>query len=203
MDWIAHNLQVIIAIAGAVAWWLTQRKRDESTGDSESSGKTFGDPELAERTRRIREEIQRKIDQRNRGLARRTAVPPPSAAPRPTDEEGLPGFPPLLRELMEAQAPVPPVIPAAPARADPGRAAAQRQAEILEQQATMAEQLRMAKEMKEAALRRRQFEQTVADRESAGVTALRGALEEDLRSPESLRRAFLLREVLGPPVALR
>jgi len=26
---------------------------------------------------------------------------------------------------------------------------------------------------------------------------------DDLRSPQALRRAFVLREVLGPPVALR
>jgi hypothetical protein len=31
----------------------------------------------------------------------------------------------------------------------------------------------------------------------------RGELMDDLRDPQALRRAFVLREVLGPPVALR
>lgn len=203
MDWISHNLQVIIAIAGAIAWWLTQRKHGESAGDSEPGEKSFSDPELAERTRRIREEIQRKIDQRNRGLGRGAGASPAPVQTLPAGEEGLPGLPPILRELIEMHAPEPPVIRPAPARPVPDRGAVERQAEILEQQAALAEQLRMAKEMKEAELRRLQFEQSVADQESSHVAALRGALDEDLRSPESLRRAFLLREVLGPPVGSR
>ncbi|HVZ65235.1 MAG TPA: hypothetical protein VG936_11735 [Lacunisphaera sp.] len=205
MDWISHNLQVIIAIAGAIAWWLTQRKRGDTTVDSEPAEKTFSDPELAERTRRIREEIQRKIDQRNRGMGQGAGAPaaPVRPLPLPAGEVGLPGLPPILRELIEVHAPEPPVIRTAPARPTQDRAVVERQAEILEQQAALAEQLRMAKEMKEAELRRLQFEQSVADHESSRVAALRGALDDDLRSPESLRRAFLLREVLGPPVALR
>lgn len=203
MNWLAHNLQVIIAIAGAIAWWLTQRKRGDSAGDSAPAEKTFSDPELAEQTRRIREEIRRKIEQRNRGAGRSAGAPPAPVQPLPPGAGGLPGLPPLLRELVEVQAPEPPVTVSAAPRADPGHAAVERQAEILEQQAALADQLRMAKEMKEAELRRLQFEQTVADHEGSRVAALRGALEEDLRSPESLRRAFLLREVLGPPVALR
>ncbi|PTX96616.1 hypothetical protein [Opitutus sp. ER46] len=42
-----------------------------------------------------------------------------------------------------------------------------------------------------------------AKREAEGRRAARGRLLEDLASPDALRRAIVLREVLGPPVSLR
>jgi hypothetical protein len=59
-----------------------------------------------------------------------------------------------------------------------------------------------------AAAQRRAAQLAVATKEEAGTggavrSLARGNLLADLREPESLRRAFVLREVLGPPVALR
>ena len=185
MDWVLNHLQVVIAIAGAVAYWLNQRrlaKADEKAPPPQE--KTFDDPELAERTRRIREEIQRKIEQRARAYTQ----------PQPPVVPAAPVPPPLVRaEVARPQ----PVTPRAAMRLE-----TQRNAEILEQQAALAEQLRQAVEMKAAALRRTQFE-TNLSRDETQAAAVHTGLREDLTNPDALRRAFVLREVLGPPVALR
>ncbi len=188
MDWVTQHLQLIIAAAGAIAWWLNQRKQGaEDTAESPGE-ETFQDPELAERTRRIREEIQRKIEHRRRGVA----LPPLLGQPEPAES------PPVTREVMLQ----PPLTPL-PSRAARAQLEAQRTAEILEQQASLAEQLRRVQEMNAAALRRRQFETEIASKEEAAAVAVRSALGDDLRNPAALQRAFILREVLGPPLGLR
>jgi hypothetical protein len=190
MRWALDHLQLIIAIAGSVAWWLNQRRLARKGGEEPPKETAFEDPELAERTRRIREEIQRKIEQRARGYA--------SEQPTlPRDQPAAPPPVPIVREVV-GRAPEPPPL----SRGTAARLETQRNAEILEQQAALVEQLRQAAEMKAAALRRTQFESHLSSSdEVAGVA--RSALTEDLRNPESLRRAFILREILGPPVALR
>jgi len=188
MDWVSDHLQLIIAIAGAVAWWLNQRRQGQAGTEESDPEKSFEDPELAERTRRIREEIQRKIEQRSHGL-------PPVSNPVPSES---PALPPVLREIV-VKAPVAPVL----SRSAKSHLEAQHTAEILEQQAALMEQLREAQALKAGALRRMQFETEVASKEEAAVAAVRSALGDDLRNAASLRRAFILREVLGPPVAMR
>lgn len=189
MKWVSEHLQLIIAIAGAVAWWLTQRKQSaEEVAPPPPEEKTFEDPELADRTRQIREEIQRRIEQRARGHAKE---PPPPARPEPAD------FPPVIRELFEESVP-PSVI-----RPSVTRFEAQRQAEILEEQATLAERLREAAAQKVAAQKRTVFEAATADHKAGRRTEARAMIMGDLRTPQALRRAFILREVLGPPVGLK
>ena len=188
MDWIRDHLQFIIAVAGAIAWWLNQRRTGQPEGEEAPPPEpTFEDPELAERTRRIREEIQRKIDQRAKGYA--TEQPK-----RPLAEPVAP--PPIMREVVVTQAP--PRL-----RTGMTRVETQRQAEILEQQATLAEQLREAELMKAAVLKRAKFEAATADHSATARTQARSTVLGDLRDPDALRRAFILREVLGPPMALR
>ena len=74
-------------------------------------------------------------------------------------------------------------------------------------QEELAEQMRMLEEAR--ALARRRAAEIAAARKAeseseAGVLATaRGTLLADLREPQSLRRALVLREVLGPPAALR
>jgi hypothetical protein len=65
------------------------------------------------------------------------------------------------------------------------------------------EQLRQAEEKQTVARGRTQFETVISSKEEAAKVAVRSALGDDLRDPAALRRAFVLREVLGPPVALR
>jgi hypothetical protein len=188
MDWVSDHLQLIIAVAGAVAWWLNQRRQVQAGSEEPDAEKSFEDPELAERTRRIREEIQRKIEQRSRGYPQSEGGSSPGPA----------ALPPIMVEVKRREPIAPPLSRAAQSHHD-----AQRAAEILEQQAALMEQLRQAQEMKAAALRRTQFETEVASKEEAAVAAVRSALGDDLRNAAALRRAFILREVLGPPVALR
>lgn len=186
MDWVLKHLQLIIAAAGAVAWWLNQRRQTQAADEPKPHPEVaFDDPELAERTRRIREEIQRKIEQRARAYTQQQ----PTAAER---EPVTP--PPIIREVVRRQVEPQPSLAA--------HLEAQRTAEILEQQATLAEKLRQAAEMKAAAMRRMQYENQVSSGDQAAVVA-RGALGDDLRNPDALRRAFILREIIGPPVALR
>jgi len=188
MDWVSQHLQLIIAVAGAIAWWLNQRKQGAEDSAESPEEPTFQDPELAERTRRIREEIQRKIEHRRRDVA----LAPPSTQSEPAE------LSPAMREVVLR----PPSTPL-PSRAARAHLEVQRTAEILEQQASLAEQLRQAQEMNAATLRRRQYETEVASKEEAAAVAVRSALGDDLRNPAALRRAFILREVLGPPLGVR
>ena len=196
MDWVFDNLQVIIAVAGAIAYWLTQRKKEQAGEPTDYDGDgqpdnlpreaQFEDPELAERTRKIREEIQRKIAERGRGYANEQPVRP----------QAEPAEPPVVREVVVTQN-----VPAR--RASTAHYEAQRQAEILEEQAALAEKLAEAQMMKAAAVKRAQYEAATADHSAEARALSRSTVLDDLREPAALRRAFILREVLGPPVALR
>lgn len=189
MDWVFDHLQFIIAAAGAIAWWLNQRRQGQAEGEETVAppDTTFDDPALAERTRKIREEIQRKIAERARGYANE----------QPTLPRDQQAEPPVVREVVVAQ--VPPVS----RRSSTAHLEAQRQAEILEEQATLAEKLREAEQMKAAVQKRVSYEAAIADHSGAARSLSRSTVLDDLRDPAALRRAFILREVLGPPVALR
>ncbi|MSU45543.1 MAG: hypothetical protein EXS42_00080 [Lacunisphaera sp.] len=191
MEWIFDHIQLLLVIAGSVAYWLNQRRQAQAGEGAPPQETIFEDPELAERTRKIREEIQRKIEQRARGYANEQPTLPSS------QQSAEP--PPIVREVVTRQQPAPAVL-----RRDASHLEAQRMAEILEQQAALTEQLRQAQKMKAAAARRIQFEtQISSDKGDIAAAVSRGALADDLRNPDALRRAFILREILGPPVALR
>jgi hypothetical protein len=200
LQWVLDNLFTVLIIAGVLAQMIQAVKGrkggDDDAGPTVEPPKEveFEDPELAERTRRIREDIRRKIAQRQSGGAPE-AEPEPELAPEPSayDEP-----PPVVREVaVDRPAPPPPVMVAS------SRFDAQRQAEVLEQQAAMMDQVRQLEEMKAAAQRRAAFEASTVSPAAAARTKARGALIDDLRDPVALRRAFVLREVLGPPVGLR
>lgn len=197
LQWVLDNLFTVLIIAGVVAQ-LIQAVKGKKGGDEEAGPTVeppkefeFEDPELAERTRRIREDIRRKIAQRQAGGAPE-AEPEPEFAPEPAayDEP-----PPVVREV--------PVERPAPAMVASSRMDAQRQAEILEQQAALMDQMRQLEETKAAALRRAAFEASTVSPAAVARTQARGALIDDLRNPAALRRAFVLREIIGPPVGLR
>ncbi len=197
IQWLLDN-PVMAVIIGGVLLQLFQaitKKKGADEAEPREPEQTkefeFEDPELAERTRKIREEIQRKIAQRQRGGAEPEMAPAPEPSAMDTDAP-----PPLIREVV-VSAPQPP-----PVRSG-SRLDTQRQAEILEQQAAWQEKLIEANRMKESASKRTEFEEATADHSEAKRVATRLTVIGELRSPEALRRAFILREVLGPPVALR
>ncbi len=195
MDWIFDNLQLIIVIGGAVAYWLNQRKREKEGQDADYDGD--GVPETrgpvapnadaleeAERTRRIQEEIRRKI------LERRGGTPPPVAVPEPAAE---------YREEPEwlEEGPRPRPAPVAPPPLEDA---------VLARQRALQEQLQALEERRTAArARTSSFPPPPPPLATAGGrrSSALPALVASLRDPAAVRRAILLREVLGPPVSLR
>ena len=92
MDWILENIWVLVAISAVIARLLMKRKE----GDAAQRGQParpkeseIEDPALAERTRKIREEILRKIAERRAQRAQppllQPLTPGPVAAERDPD----------------------------------------------------------------------------------------------------------------------
>lgn len=137
------------------------------------------DPDLAERTRRIQAEIRRKIAER-RGMP----VPPPEPEPQ--------------IEVVEPAVPPPFLV----VEGDPAEHAA-----ILERQRQLSDQMRALEGARVAEQRRAAHlmaAETAAARSAEGqLLRARDELLADVRDPAGLRRAIVLREVLGPPVGLR
>jgi len=192
MGWILEHLQLIIIVAGAVAYWLNQRRREKEGQDADYDGD--GNPEVrgpvapnadameeAERTRRIQEEIRRKILERRSG-----GVPVPAPVEEYSEVPGWQGEGPRPRTVV------------APPPLDES---------VLARQRALQEQLD-ALEVKRAATRARAVSRTFPSAppsiRSAGAKVVETRpLVLALRNPASLRQAIILREVLGPPVGLR
>jgi len=189
VDWILDHLQIVIAIAAAVAYWLNQARKGASGGEETDNTPTFPAPraeesEEAERARRIREEIRRKIAERARNVPTRSLEPAP---------------PPLFGD--DTMAPRPMAMPLAP---DPRPAPRNdwQAAAVLEQQRKLREQM----EALEQARRAESAAMAMPAMNLVPTTVPNPvglAMREDLKSKAGLRRAIILREVLGPPVALR
>jgi hypothetical protein len=203
MEWIQDNLQIIIAAAAAVAYWLNQRRQaqmgDGEEDRTESPQRDFNaDPEEAERTRRIQEEIRRKIAERAGGG--------PISVPLPAPEP-----PPLFRTETSAPRPVAAPLPqreftrqaeAAPLRPPPTFQASA--AAILERQQQIEEQMRELEAARKAAQRRAaSVAANTAVFAPAAASGRNSGLLADLHGARNLRRAIVLREILGPPVGLR
>jgi len=179
MDWILEHLQVLIVIAAAVFAILQKFKIVRTPGTKVPTAEE--DPEQVERTRRIQEEIRRRILER-RGTA-------PGAPSEPEAETApFPAPPPII----EAVRPVVLAPPAAPA---------EEQREWERQQAL----LQRLQELEAAQVARPLPESTVVAAAGVGMAApaANGRLIADLRNQAGLRRAVVLREILGPPVGLR
>ncbi len=204
MDWILEHLQILVAVGAAFAYWLNQRKQEKAEeGETRADNRgDFAPPahvdlEEAERTRRIQDEIRRKIAERASGGP--INVPPP--APEP---------PPIFQRDTMAPRPVASPLPQQREReferekrreeqphtfTAAENAALERQRELDEQMSALAEAKRVA-QRKAAAI-------AATEQAAAYASPARGDLLADLRGARNLRRAMVLREVLGPPVALR
>ena len=69
MRWVFENIQILFVIAGAIAVWLVKARRLQELR-KEAKAELGREPtadEIAERTRRIQEEIRRKIVERQGG----------------------------------------------------------------------------------------------------------------------------------------
>lgn len=189
MDWILDHLQIVIAIAAAVAYWLNQARKGAASGDEADEGSAFPAPGVddgaeAERARRIREEIRRKIAERARGM-------PPALEPAP---------PSLYREEPMAPPPmtVPTPMPSAPAPRDDWQMAM-----VLERQQKLREQMEALERARRLEAAQPAMPVMPAAPAIASSLPVGSSWRSDLKSKAGLRRAVVLREVLGPPVSLR
>lgn len=141
------------------------------------------DPEQAARTRRIQEEIRRKIAER-RGLVIPAEVAPAPEAPAAFAPPVMVGDHPLVEVAPDATT-----------------------AAIMERQERLAEQMRELEAARSLAQRKAADAAAAArseqESERGVVAGLNRGVLADLQDPANLRRAFVLREVLGPPVGLR
>lgn len=210
--WILENLGIVIF----VVIFITQILRGAARSKKAAAEHTATKDDAAEqrRIREVQEQIRRQIAAR-RGQAPAPAAPPPlrgESAPVPQPSPQTTQLPelfggPLGRMLEELQkrAQPPPAAPAPPAPR-PAMTEAHTLAEVSRQE-ELAEQMRVLEE--DRLLARRKAAHLAADQrelaESEGGlrTAARAQLNADLADPSSLRRALVLREVLGPPVAMR
>ncbi len=202
MTWIFDHFGLVVFVFVAFSFLRAMMRASRLSSEHKAQG---DETEEQKRVREIQERIRRKVAERRGGGAGNSPPPPVLAEARgllrPSPVPPLDPFGGPMRRLLvelERKAEAPPVASAAPT---PGEAA------ILERQRRLGEQLRALEEARVLA-QRRAAEVTAAatiEAESAmGVrTAAREALLADLSDPAGLRRAFLLREVLGAPVGLR
>ncbi len=211
MNWILEHLQIIIGVAAALAYWLNQRRGNAEQEEEEPKPRTVAEAEEAERTRRIQEEIRRKIAERRAGgpVELPPLVRPESEAPpqlerpfAPVDPFGGPGG--RVQRKLEEMA----------AQRERARVEAE-QSEAMERQRRLAEEMRaLENERREAQQRAEQLAAQRRAREAAeragrepsaplDPAVASASLHASLRTPAALRRAIVLREVLGPPVSLR
>src|SRR4051812_8043947 len=89
MDWILDHFQILIGVAGVVAYWINQLRKNADARSAEEGRQRNpldASEEDHERTRRIQEEIRRKIAER-----RAATVPVAPAQPvRPHAETPAP-----------------------------------------------------------------------------------------------------------------
>ena len=194
MRWLFDNLEIAAAIVAAVVYWLNQRKAasggtTDSPFDNEKG--TGADPDA---TRRLQEEIRRKIAERRAGGG------PPPIPEAAGEAAGRPVVVAMPQPKSRMPNPFEAILREAQGRFD--------KAELDRKRKLAAERERLEEAAREESRRRleevrrnRQAQTALAGRpvQRAG----RSALLENLRGSAALRRAVVEMEVLGPPIALR
>lgn len=204
MRWFLEHIQVVIAVAGIIAWWVNQRHREKEgqsadyDGDGTPERSPGDEPYDDDQARRVREDIRRKIAER-RGLAtpQPAAPEPPPLVQAPASREEAP--PPvfqdplqdMLKELQRRLAPA--MEPAAPPpEPEIDRAALERQREI------------EARYRELETRRARTLAQAEAIRiEQPSTRPVAASWLAELRDAKNVRHAIIARELLGPPAGLR
>ncbi len=199
LQWLVDNPQLLFIVGGAIAYWINERRKaKEGREMAEEADREPDEIEMEERTRRIQEEIRRKIAERQ--------GQPPAVEPSPYELERAPMPPPLPSappQLPEAR----PILVAE----EVGSGAAEIE-RVMEEQRRYAEQLdrlAAAERASQAAtpgavpLTMAVYQQSAEGR--AGMPTSRGGerILVGLHDREALRRAIVLREVLGAPKALQ
>lgn len=201
LDWIISKLPTIIFVTIVlvqIVRGIAKARREDPTPEPRHN-------ELEEARRN--EEIRRRIAERRAG---RTQPPPEPARAEPPvvaerDPTAIPELPEPLRrmitQLEKRREPVPTITPVSPpVLPDRSRAELERQQQLADEMKAL-EEARVAAKRRAAQLAAAQAE--AATSKGALRSAARGRVLEDLKDPVSLRRAIVLREVLGTPVGLR
>lgn len=208
LKWILQNLEIVAVVVlfvfQALRAMLKQRK---ATEERQAEPRDYDEER---RVREVQEQVRRQI------AARRGEQAAPPAPPvltrdvedmRPVPRTETTQMPepfggPLGRMLEElqrkAQQHAPPQLPPVLARSSTAE---------LERQQRIAEELKAAEESRLSARRRAAHLAAAREAESQSEPALRVAAHDrlltELRDVHSIRRAIVLREVLGTPVGMR
>lgn len=215
MEWILEKLPILIFVVVFIAQIVRGIMRSR---DVKPAPPPRGDSlDEIRRAQEVQAEIRRKIAERRSGPFREAAPeprgvePPVVARPAPPvvvqrDPTAIPDpFGGPIRRMLEelerrAQPPAPAPVPVAPP------VLVNRNAE-LERQEQLAEDVRVLDENRMLVERRARKAADAKVLEAGSMpalrTAARGRLLTDLQDRESLKRAFVLREVLGTPAGLR
>ncbi len=195
MDWIFDNLQILIAAGAGIAYWLNQRNEakeaEEQAREEEFVTDDYEAAEDEARARKIREEIRRKIAERSGGSGP-VVINEPVEVPPPLFERPFQETPPVADPYAHDEWREEPPVVVGPSA---------------EEQAVLERQKRLEERMKELAAQRTQTKNRVetVSRKRKPSSSSQGmrSLRDDLRETGSLRRAIVLREVLGPPVSMK
>ena len=212
-DWVMGKLPVLIFllvfVSQVVRGWM--RSREEKPAPQAKPDSL----EEQRRTREVQEQIRRRIAARRGEVAAPPLAPSeplPPAMPRRMETTQMPEpfGGPLRRVMEELQREIlpPPALPPSPVRAPVPTALRSESLSLeLERQQQLAESLRVMEESRVLVERRAKnlaADNYAASQSEGGLrSVVRGKVLADVRDPASLRRAFVLREVLGAPVALR
>lgn len=209
IEWILEKLPILIF----VLVFLGQIVRGFMRSRNENPEPVAKPDEMTaqRRAQEIQTDIRRKIMERRAGgggtftesMAPRldpSSAPPPvlrrelTEMPAPSSKSMKRTFEEFDRRVKAEPVPISPLI-------------AERRNAELERQEQIAEDLRNVEEARVTAQRRVRQATAAKELEARSLKSLRtastGRIMTDLRDPESLKRAFVLRDVLGPPVGLR
>lgn len=203
LEWILERLGLVIFLVIFISQIVRAMLRARKAREEHEAG--YDETDEGRRVREIRERIRRSAAER--GGAPTAAPPPlarepgepPVARPETTQLPEVFGGP-LGKMLEELQRRVQPPAPEPPLyRQANDHAEAVRQAQL-------AEEIEALEQQRAAAARRAAHIAAAAQAQAQVGAAARAARERalgDLRDPDALRRAVVLREVLGTPVGLR
>ncbi len=187
MDWFFDNFQILAIVALAFASWLKHRS-DAKAAEREE-----------QEARKEMSELPDWFEDDEAWQPPRTEEPPPFAPP-PLVRRAEPAEPPPLHRHG------PPPMPEMT-----GSAELQRQEELQsrlremrEKREVSARQAKQAKEARQAReARQPKLARTARLAGDKPVSAFKSQLRASLHDRSQIRQAVLLREILGPPVALR
>jgi hypothetical protein len=209
MEWLLENFGKLLPIVLMVLYFLLNKGRKSE--DDEVQGAEPEGVDQDERVRRIQDEIRRRILERQRGESPQPAVEPPVLV----EERPLHGSETGDFHKQEA-GPAPVHRPDWQEQEEASRLVLERQAKLAERLAqarrqaastspVMAGDIQSANPILSSPLTSRSPSTMgrVAIRTGGVINPLRRTLLSDLAGPNGLRRAVLLREVLGEPVGMR